>query len=70
MTTVYAVKDRYNEKVTEISNKHSAFWAFSKEQFEKGINRDLAPYVDLGGGNFVPKANADKYIEDLNNAYD
>ena len=69
MTTVYEVKKEFEKRLTAISNKYGVFYAFSKEQFDKKINRDLIPYSRLGHGGFIPKVNAKKYIEEENSLW-
>lgn len=61
------------ERQTKAFDKAGAFFAFGKEQLEKGKaksgitdNKDL---TQLGAGLICPKATADTLIEELNNIY-
>ena len=50
--------------IDSVIKKHNGFFAFNKEQFKEGINKDLIPYVNIGAGGFVPKKNYSDFIKD------
>tara|TARA_R100001443_G_scaffold40029_1_gene53402 strand:+ start:129 stop:539 length:411 start_codon:yes stop_codon:yes gene_type:complete len=56
------------ERQTKLFNKHAVFFAFSNEQFKKGIEKcnlkKGEKVVDLGSGMFCPKVSASKFIKD------
>ena len=53
---------------TEIFDKYGAFFAFSKENYDKNAKQDVG-YVGLGSGLVAPRINAQKIIEELDAGY-
>ena len=51
--------------IDTVIKRHNGFFAFNKEQFKEGINKDLIPYVDIGAGGFVPKKNYSDFVKDI-----
>ena len=53
---------------TEIFDKYGAFFAFSKENYDKNAKQDVG-YIGLGSGLVAPRINAQKIIEELDAGY-
>jgi|TARA_R100000084_G_C4565456_1_gene106662 hypothetical protein len=56
------------QRQTKLFNKHAVFFAFSNEQFKKGIEKcNLGKgekVVNLGSGMFCPKVSASKFLKE------
>lgn len=66
----YEFKEQVLNKHHEnVMKKHGVFWAFSNEQFTKGIEKlNLAEgekVTEIGGGGYLPTKNVDAFIEDM-----
>lgn len=72
MTTYSEIKANYQKAVDKIINDNKVFFAFSKEQLEKGKSKvNIANDNDLdsiGAGGFIPKANSQKFFNDMQQA--
>jgi hypothetical protein len=70
MTTTYqTIKAKQQKDYDELLTNHKVFWAFNQSQLEEGKakigvldNKDL---TSIGGGGFLPKANADAFMADM-----
>jgi len=61
------VLNNYTSKVME---KYGVFWAFSNEQFNKGIEKINLPLgeklTSIGSGGYLPSKNVDAFIKEMN----
>jgi hypothetical protein len=56
------------DRITEVLNKHKAFFAFSNSQFEEGKTEGIKKYVSMGAGLICPKENVEQLINDMHDA--
>lgn len=65
-----ALKQQYQDKLSELGNQVGLFWAFSNAQFEEGKakNPTTGKYTSIGMGGFLPSENVEKYIAGLKTA--
>ncbi len=54
------LKDYTDQAITELFEKHGAFFAFSDKQLDEAKNKDLprSAYVSMGAGLIAPKSEA------------
>ena len=43
--------------IDPILKKYNAFFAFSNDQFKDQYSKELAPYISIGAGAYIPKIN-------------
>lgn len=62
-----AIKNKYQEKFTELSDEVGLFWAFSEQQFaegrEKNPIKEGEKYTSIGMGGYLPKKNVQRFID-------
>ena len=76
MKTYHQIKKEHEDKYNKIMEDAGVFWAFSTEQFKKGIEKIKASGHLLEGekvtripaGGFCPSKNINKMLEDLQEA--
>tara|TARA_R110002050_G_scaffold158229_5_gene287059 strand:- start:46 stop:429 length:384 start_codon:yes stop_codon:yes gene_type:complete len=49
----------------DLLKTHKGFFAFTKEDFEKQMNKNLIPYVKIGMGGYMPKKNYKSFVNDF-----
>ena len=61
------IKQKYQEKLSELFKDCGVFFAFSNEQFEKNKTplQEGEKYVSLGAGGYLPKSKLDAYINGM-----
>lgn len=65
--TYTEIKDEVENRTGELCHGAGLFWAFSREQFEEN-KTPLEPgdkYASIGAGGYLPKSNADKFVEGM-----
>lgn len=63
------LSDYTQKAISAALDKHKAFFAFGKSQFEEKRDKSTT-YLSLGGGLICPKDNAKQLIKDLDEAYE
>jgi nucleoid-associated protein YejK len=56
----YEYKETLQKQISDVFDKHDAFFAFSKEQLEKG-KKEGVKYYFLDGGMFLPQDNYEQF---------
>ena len=65
MKKIHEVNKEFQSRLDNINNKYGVFHAYSQEQFDKNINKELTPYLSFDIGRFVPEINYKKYIKEV-----
>lgn len=61
------LKDKQQEKLSELSNMVGLFWAFNIDQFKEGKEKNptQGKYTSIGMGGYLPSENVQKYLEGI-----
>lgn len=67
MQNIHEIKQAKENKVSELINKCSMFFAFSDEQFHKNKTplQEGEKYVSIGAGAYMPKGQVDNYLNGI-----
>ncbi len=60
-----AIKADVQSRWDKTFREHGVIWAFSKERLVEQIDKAKAPYVSIGNGGYMPKANFDSLMQSL-----
>lgn len=69
MTPYQEKKAKHQTTINKIMEENKVFWAFSQEQLAEGIKKigvEKKDLVDIGHGGFMPRANFDKMLGEIN----
>lgn len=49
----------------QLCKDQGVIWAFSKERLVEQVDKTKAPYVSIGAGGYLPKANVDQFLNGM-----